>query len=364
MRSSDLGAELSGFAAVLRTAGVPADTARVIAAQDALTRFSAAERHGIYWATRLTFCSRRSHIPLFNAAYAAWFGAPPPTDASTDVESVDAVPAAEGDGAGDATGTVMSEMAGGTADSLALRDVTRLNEAERIQVQAFVARLLRTTDDRPLLREAPDRRGRVDIERTTRLMLRSGGEPSRMLYRDRIVQRRPLLILVDVSESMRGYWELLLRFGHAAVQAGPDTTEVFTLGTRVVRVTRALRVADPDLAARATARLECGWGGGTKLGPGLLAFLRRWGGHCAVRAATVVVASDGWEHGPPDMLEQQVRRLKLRSHRLIWVNPQLGAPRFRPRAAGLRRVLPLVDAHLAGHSFAALEALADTITHP
>jgi len=102
-------------------------------------------------------------------------------------------------------------------------------------------------------------------------------------------------------------------------------------------------------------------GSGTRLGPALRDFLHRWSGHRAVRSATVVIASDGWESGPPELLERQMARLKLLSRRLIWVNPQAGAPEFKLRARGLTRVLPLIDDHVPGHSLAALQSLADRI---
>src|SRR5262249_7283412 len=150
---------------------------------------------------------------------------------------------------------------------------------------------------RPALRQQPARTGRIAVGRTVRLMLHSGGEPSRILYRRRTYRPRRLMLLIDVSGSMKVYSDLLLRFAHAAVAAGPATTEVFTLGTRWTRVTKQLRARQADAAMQAIAQVESDWDGGTRLGPALQGFLRQWSGRDAIRSATVVICSDGIEFG-------------------------------------------------------------------
>jgi uncharacterized protein with von Willebrand factor type A (vWA) domain len=168
------------------------------------------------------------------------------------------------------------------------------------------------------------------------------------------------VLLVDVSGSMQPYADSLLRFAHAASRLHPGT-EVFTLGTRLTRVTTALRLREADAAMAELSAAVPDWSGGTRLGEQLRAFLVRWGRRGCARGAVVVICSDGWERGDPELLADQMGQLARLAHRVIWVNPHRGLPGFEPRAAGMAAALPHVDALVAGHSLAAYERLAETI---
>ena len=165
-------------------------------------------------------------------------------------------------------------------------------------------------------------------------MLRHGGEPTRLDRRRRRPKPRRLVLLIDVSGSMAPYADALLCFGHAATRRAPSRTEVFTIGTRLTRVTRALRHRDPDAALRAAGQTIPDWHGGTRLAESLKAFLDRWGQRGIARGAVVVICSDGWERGDPEPLAEQVRRLSRLAYRLVWVNPHRGKDGYR--AAGRR----------------------------
>src|SRR5439155_104493 len=121
---------------------------------------------------------------------------------------------------------------------------------------------------------------------------------------------RRVVLLVDVSGSMAPYADALLRFAHAAVRARPSSTEVFTIGTRLTRVTREMRLRDPDKALAASGSAIPDWSGGTRLGEVLKAFLDRWGQRGTARGAVVVVCSDGWERGGTELLAEQMVRLR------------------------------------------------------
>jgi uncharacterized protein with von Willebrand factor type A (vWA) domain len=194
-------------------------------------------------------------------------------------------------------------------------------------------------------------------------MLAQGGEPSRLARRDRRTKPRRLVLLIDVSGSMAPYADALLRFAHAAMRVAPYNTEVFTLGTRLTRVTRELRRRDPDRALAGAGRAIPDWSGGTRLGDGLQAFLDRWGQRGVARGAVVVVCSDGWERGDPALLGEQLGRLARLSHTVVWVNPHMGKDGFIPATGGMRAALPHISRLVAGHSFAALSQLADVIAH-
>ena len=154
-------------------------------------------------------------------------------------------------------------------------------------------------------------------------MLRRGGEPVRLERRARRVRPRRLVLIVDVSGSMQPYADPYLRFAHAAARRRTGT-EVFTVGTRLTRVTREMRSRDPSAALLAVSGAVPDWSGGTRLGELVKAFLDRWGQRGVARGAVVVVASDGWERGDATLLGAQMARLARLAHRVVWVNPHRG----------------------------------------
>jgi uncharacterized protein len=160
---------------------------------------------------------------------------------------------------------------------------------------------------------------------------------------------------------MTPYADALLRFGHAAVRRHPTLTEVFTIGTRLTRITRPLRHRDPDSALRAAGEAIPDWHGGTRLADALRAFLDRWGQRGSARGAVVVVCSDGWERGDPRDLAAQLHRLSRLAYRLVWVNPHRGKTGYAPLAGGMAAALPYLDEFVAGHSLAAMEELVAVI---
>jgi uncharacterized protein with von Willebrand factor type A (vWA) domain len=188
---------------------------------------------------------------------------------------------------------------------------------------------------RPSARCRPARRGDVDPQRTIRELLRGGGEPARLRRRARAERPRRVVLLVNVSGSMASYADALLRFAHAAARGA--RTEVFTVGTV------------PE------------WRGGTRLGEPVRAFLNGWGRRGMVRGAVVVLLSDGWERGDPELPAAQMRRLHRLAHRVIRANPRKGRPGYAPLAAGMAAALPSVDPFVEGHSLAALERLAAVV---
>jgi uncharacterized protein with von Willebrand factor type A (vWA) domain len=129
-----------------------------------------------------------------------------------------------------------------------------------------------------------------------------------------------VVLLVDVSGSMEPYADALLRFAHVVVRRAPGSVEAFTLGTRLTRITRELRMRDPDRALAAAGRAIPDWSGGTRLGEVMRAFVDRWGRRGAARRAVVVVFSDGWERGDTDVLAGADGASSGRhAHRVVWV---------------------------------------------
>ncbi len=187
-----------------------------------------------------------------------------------------------------------------------------------------------------------------------------GGEPIARRYLAPAPQRRRLVLLLDVSGSMEPYARAFVRFLHAAVTSRARV-EAFALGTRLTRITRELRSRDPDAALRDAARRVLDWSGGTRLGAVLREFNDEWGVRGTARGAVVVVLSDGWDRGDPALLAEQMARLARVAHRVVWVNPLKATPGYAPLAQGMAAALPYVDEFVEGHSFAALEELAEVI---
>ena len=137
--------------------------------------------------------------------------------------------------------------------------------------------------------------------------------------------------------------------------------EAFTIGTRLTRITRELRRPDPDTALARAALAVADWSGGTRLGEELHEFNTRWGAPGLARGAVVVILSDGWDRGEPELLAREMRRLSLIAHKVVWVNPLKAAPGYAPLARGMAAALPYVDDFLEGHSVTALQTLAEVV---
>jgi hypothetical protein len=242
------------------------------------------------------------------------------------------------------------------------KDFAECSDAELHELRALMddVRLIGATRRSRRMVASRRDRGRQDLRRTVRASLRAEGEMVRRHHLRPGVRPRRVVFLLDVSGSMEPYARALLRFVHAAV-VGRQRVEAFALGTRLTRLTRELSTKDPDTAfERATGRV-LDWSGGTRLGEGLRAFNDRWGVRGMARGATVVVLSDGWDRGDPDVLATQMQRLRRVAHRIVWVNPLKVTPGYAPLARGMAAALPFVDSFVEGHSFDALDRLAAAI---
>ena len=358
-----------GFAHALRGAGLAVPVGSVVAFTEALGHLGVERRPAVYWAGRATLVRRPEDVPLYDRVFFSYwlaraaFGemeaaAEAVTLALDDAEDDTPPPGEEDQERGDVHAVRWS-----AAETLRDRDFSCCTPAEWAELERLVARLQVTADRRRARRRRPDpRRRHPDLRRTVRLALRTGGEPLERAWRAPAERPRRLVLLVDVSGSMDIYARALLRFAHAAVVArGVARCEVFTLGTRLTRVTRHLGDRDPDAALRAASGVVDDWSGGTRLGAALQEFNDRWGARGAARGAVVVILSDGWDRGDPEDLGEQMARLARVAHRVVWVNPLKASPGYAPLARGMAAALPYVDEFVEGHSLGALEHLATVI---
>jgi len=356
------------FAHVLRGAGMDVPPGDLVNFTAALGHLGLHERRRVYWAGRATLVHRPEDIPTYDQAFSAfWLGRQgdrrrPPTPAvvALDAEDEDH-PADSGDDGALEKPTVTVRYS--PTEVLRHQDFAAFSTAEWAEGRRLLAALRIATELRRSrrLRPSKGRRGRPDVARTVRRALASDGEPLRRAWRSPSERPRRLVLLIDVSGSMEAYARALLRFAHAAVCARhTGSVEVFTLGTRLTRVTRPLSGRDPDAALGAAGRAVADWSGGTRLGHALQAYNDRWGN--TSRGAVVVILSDGWDRGDPEELAAQMARLKRAAHRVVWVNPLKATPGYAPLARGMAAALPYVDDFVEGHSLASLEHLAAVVS--
>ncbi|MEO7021834.1 MAG: VWA domain-containing protein [Ktedonobacteraceae bacterium] len=203
-------------------------------------------------------------------------------------------------------------------------------------------------------RMAPARRGSSpDMRRIVRRNMKYGAELLELTWREKRFKPRPLVIICDISGSMSLYSRLLLHFIHT-ISNGLLNVEAFVFGTRLTRITRQLRRRDVDEAVRDVSKLVQDWSGGTRIGDALHGFNHEWARRVLGRGAVVLLISDGWDRGESGTLEIEMDRLQHSCHRLIWLNPLLGSPDYRPLTIGMKTALPFIDNFLPAHNLDSL----------
>lgn len=357
------------FARTLRVAGLEAGPDRVQAMVAALGELDVLEASEVYWAGRFTLCAAPDDLERYDAAFSAFFGGERPRAGGRPPQQERVVQAAplnldeSGTGAEPVEDSAEQHAVMSSEEILRHRDIAQLSPAEREQLRLLFGLLSVRPPTRPSRRHARSHRGHVDVPRTVRRVLRNGGEIRGLARQRARTKPRRVVLLVDVSGSMGPYADAVLRFAHAAVRRSPASTEVFTVGTRLTRVTRELRHRDPDKALTASGAAIPDWSGGTRLGEVLKAFLDRWGQRGTARRATVVMFSDGWERGDCLLLGEQMQRLSRLAHAVIWVNPHKGRVGYEPLTGGMQAALPHVSTFVTGHSLAAFQDLAEEMAH-
>jgi uncharacterized protein len=378
---------LIAFGRDLRARGLPVGTGRILTFARAVSALGLADRETLYWAGRTSMIARRDDLEPYDEAFDEWYRSLRSTDdlrIELNLPSAEPEPhevwgeqpddlevrvgqtAAGWRGAGDDDEVDPDEessirIVASGAEVLRSKSFGELTDEERGQVAALIRSLrLRVPVERTRRARPASKGDRFDLRRTLRRSLRTQGEPFDRAWRARSARRRPLVLILDISGSMAPYSRALMQFAYAAMAAG-RRVETFVFGTRLTRVTRTLRTKDPDRAFREIGHQVEDWEGGTRIGESLKTLLDGWSQRAALRGAVVVFCSDGLERGDPALLSTQMARLRRLAHRVIWVNPLKGSPRYEPLARGMAAALPSVDVFLSGHNLESLEHLAATL---
>lgn len=359
------------FGRLLRRSGLRVSTGQLLSFVEALPLVDLGQREQVYHAARALLVTRRDDIPVFDLVFHRFWRA----------------------GIGTTTVRARRERrasAGGMAVqgsfTIATYDAFRIREAEReaeiedrtgawsatelLRRRTFaemspgeldaLRRLMRSMHWSAALRRtrrltrAPS--GPVpDLRSALRRALRTGGLVLDLPRRTHRLSERPLVFIADISGSMERHSRVLLQFLHAAVRQRRQV-EVFVFGTRLTRLTPQLRLRNVERAIAAAADEVVDWAGGTRIGESLREFNRRWARRVLRRGAVTVILSDGLDRGDATVLAREMRVLRDRSHRVIWLNPLAGSPDYQPTAVGMASAREYVDDLLPAHNLYALEA--------
>jgi uncharacterized protein len=263
----------------------------------------------------------------------------------------------------DAEAEAENRYLGTAAERLASKDFAELSETELVSVAALMRSLTLAVPQR-LSRRQRRRPGgrRTDMRATLRQARRTGGHAFRMIGRTPAVRNRRLVVLCDISGSMEPYARAMLQLLYCA--AGGASAEVFTFATRLTRLTPVLGRTLPGLALQRAGQTAPDWLGGTKIGAALKDFNDHYGRRGMARGAVVVVISDGWETGDPDLVRREMERLSLVAFRIVWVNPRTKSAGYQPLAGGMAAAWPHCDAVVSGHTVASLDQLTAALADP
>jgi uncharacterized protein len=359
------------LADALRRAGIRLGTGQVVACQRAVTRLAPADLGDRYWAGRTTLVADPEDLAVYDRVFRTLAliamddprlprpPSPPPSPVEVGAGS-DRRGATDGPDDRLGLGAVASAR-----ERLRHRRFDRASADELAAIERMLGHLAVVAPRRSSRRTRPGRRGELDLGRTLERALATDGELIDRAWRTRRTRPRRMVVLLDVSGSMAAHARALLRFAVAVRRAADRDTgrrvEVFAFGTRLTRLSAALAVRDPDGAIAAAAAEVVDWDGGTLIGASVDELIRTWGRRGMLRGAVVVVCSDGLERGDPGRLGEVMGRLRRQVHRIVWVNPLAGDPRYEPAQRGMAAALPHVDVFLPGHDLASLEDLAQVL---
>jgi uncharacterized protein len=369
-----LSAAVARFATLLRRSSLPVTLVEVTDAVRALDHLDITDRHELYLGLRAVFVTRPEEVPPFDRCFEAFWRV-----ARDDEDSPGFIPAPSiedqsspglvksdqkkealaldswGEEEADESGDPLSVPLASEAEALVHQDFSTFGADQLDDLLKLTVKIARRLAHRMSRRRRPvKRRGRIDLRRTLRANL-TRGDLIELRYRERKRKKVRLVLLCDVSGSMDLYSRFLLQFLFA-LQNVFGRVETFIFSTRLTRVTEYLRGRSYRQVLRRLTDVR-DWSGGTRIGESLAQFNREWP-HLVDRRTIVIVLSDGWDTGEPDVLATELMRIKRRAARVIWLNPLLGNPSYEPLTRGMAAALPLIDDFAPGHNLAALRDLA------
>ena len=386
LEGSRLVANIMHFGRILRAAGLPVGTGKILDGVNAICEIGVGNRTDFYWALHAVFVNRRDQHEMFDQAFHIFWRDPkimermmgimlPQIDVEAPIEAEppsrriqDALSSKDSNDAEEREREEEIEfdaaMTASARELLQEMDFEDMSAEEIAQAKAAIARMRLPLAEIATRRFEPaNRRRRVDMRATLRTALRSGGATIPLRWRDRRTRPPPLVILCDISGSMSRYTRMFIHFMHTLTN-DRDRVHTFLFGTRLTNVTRYLRHKDIDVAlAKVTNAVE-DWSGGTRIGESLGDFNRHWSRRVLGQGAVVILISDGLDRDAGRGLTEEMDRLHKSCRRLIWLNPLLRFEGFEPKSQGIRAILPQVDDFRPVHNLLSLGELIEALSRP
>ena len=368
------------FGRVLRRLGLDVNPGRMMDLVSALDHIEIGNKADFFYAARTLLVHEREDLPLFDEAFELFWRKPAE---SWDVQwqgltrrrkksgpivthppLKEAAPQSDDSASNSAEPMTVIEVTRTYSDREILRhkNFAEMSVEESEAVKQMMSHLLWKVSERRTRRKRPGKGHLIDLRRTLRRSLRAEGEIFSWSYREPKLKPRPLVVIADISGSMERYTRLLLHFIYGMKAALTQPVEAFVFSTRLTRITRPLQIRDLDLALKNVGILVNDWAGGTRIGESLKTFNFEWGRRVLGRGAVALIISDGWDRGDVELLTREMARLKRNCHRLIWLNPLLGAADYEPLTRGIQAALPHIDNFLPVHNLASLEDLAERLS--
>lgn len=350
---------------VLREHGVPVTPAEVVAAVTAFQVIDQTDREEVFLSLRCVFTSRVEDFAIFAELFDRFWENRVERDSSSKVK-LQIRPGAPQRGLAyflenwNASSSENSEpiKTPGASDteSRADKDLCSLGRDELDEIARLARRIVKRLARNPSRRWRPVRRGRrINLRRSLRQSLKTGGEIVELSFKKRRPKRTKLVVICDVSGSMDIYSRLLLQFIYG-LQNSFARVESFVFATSLSRITGYLKNKTYERALERLSSQVHGWSGGTRIGESLAAFNAEWLRRIDKRTV-VIILSDGWDTGEPGQLAFALSQLQKRCGRLIWLNPLLGSSTYTPETRGMQAALPFVDVFKPAHDLASLRAL-------
>jgi uncharacterized protein len=366
-----LRARLAGFAGFLRANGFGVGGADALRVLEVCALAGFLDRDVLRWNLKALLCGRGDEWRRFDALFDAYFlppnkslfvegnipGAgvrPPGAGAHTGEDAAPAAGAGHGVAGEDDSGS--ARHGASREESLASMDFRDLDKAEDARtIDALMRRFARRLKHLQLRREKRFHHGcRMDLQGTIRRSVGSGGTPLHLAWKEHRRVRPRLVLLLDVSRSMSLYSFFYLRLARALCGELADV-HCFIFNTRITGVAEALRDPDPWRSQERLHLLAEGWGGGTRIGECLREFIREQGARLVHSRTGVIIVSDGYDTGEPEVLAQALAELRRRSRRMVWLNPLLNQPGFSPESRGMQAALPHIDLLAPGADLSSIE---------